>query len=272
MVKIYTFSHKRPDFLELQLKSFHKNIEDDFEFIVFNNAIFDHDKKNYIDIQGFCKTNNIKCIDIEKDEILINEIYNYQNNNGPEKVFNNENLYTNSGIACAYPLCFAWKHYISKTDDLVCIIDSDMFFIDKENIGKLLNEFDLLFVAQSRIGENIKIEYMWNGISYLNLSTLPQKETLNWWCGECEGVSGDVGAHTHYYLSENQNLIKIKHLSIMSVKYDDSCDFTPANYEYIGVGENKNILHYRSGSNWDQKSDDYHHKKTIWLKKILNEK
>ena len=37
MIKIYTYSHNRPDFIEPQYNSIKKHIKDDFEFIVFNN-------------------------------------------------------------------------------------------------------------------------------------------------------------------------------------------------------------------------------------------
>ena len=37
MIKIYTYSHNRPDFIEPQFNSIKKHVKDDFEFIVFNN-------------------------------------------------------------------------------------------------------------------------------------------------------------------------------------------------------------------------------------------
>ena len=37
VIKIYTYSHNRPDFIEPQFNSIKKHVKDDFEFIVFNN-------------------------------------------------------------------------------------------------------------------------------------------------------------------------------------------------------------------------------------------
>ena len=37
MIRIYTYSHNRPDLIEPQYDSLKKHIKDDFEFIVFNN-------------------------------------------------------------------------------------------------------------------------------------------------------------------------------------------------------------------------------------------
>ena len=37
MIKIYTYSHNRPDLIEPQYDSLKKHVKDNFEFIVFNN-------------------------------------------------------------------------------------------------------------------------------------------------------------------------------------------------------------------------------------------
>ena len=36
MIKIYTYSHNRPDLIKPQYDSIKKLVKDDFEFIVFN--------------------------------------------------------------------------------------------------------------------------------------------------------------------------------------------------------------------------------------------
>ena len=113
---------------------------------------------------------------------------------------------------------------------------------------------------------------MWNGIVYMNLDNLPNKEELNWWCGRIDGQPLDVGGHTYHYLNKYHDKLKIKHFSQDHIKEDAECNFSPPNYEYIGViGNSKCILHYRGGSNWDAKAPDYHDKKTKWLIGKLNE-
>jgi hypothetical protein len=264
MIKIYTCAHKRPDFLALQLKSFKKNLSDEFEFIVFNNASFDPNKQHYLSINKWCDDNNIQHIDITNDEDLTNAIAN----NHQEKVFDNNGEYANSVIACAYPICWAWKQIISKTDDLICIIDSDMFFIDKENISQMLNKYDIVHMPQSR-GENSEVRYMWNGILYMNLNKMPDKSSLNWWCGYVEGQPVDVGGQTHYYLKQYKKQLKLLEFKLHYVQDDPSCNFHPSNYEYFASNEEKILLHYRGGSNWDNKTPDYHTRKTTWLKHKL---
>lgn len=265
MIKIYTFAHKRPDFLDLQLKSFHKNIEDKFEFIVYNNASFDSNKNLYNEIKKFCDDNHIEHRDIQRDRDLIEHIRSY---NG-EWIFNGDGTYFNATIACAYPLCYAWKNDICKTNDLTCIIDSDMFFVERENITRALQQYDIIYQPQSR-GPNGEVYYMWNGLVYINMEKLPDKESLDWWCGYCEGYPVDVGGHTFYYLKKHEKDIKTVSLNQHYIGEDPACNFSPANYEYFAINDVKTVLHYRGGSNWDHKTPDYHFKKTQWLKTKLN--
>lgn len=262
MIRIYTFAHKRPDFLGMQLKSFQKNLENEYEFIVFNNAAFDPVKNHYNEIQAWCAANRIQCIDVKKDQELIGRLHAYDK----ENLFNGDGQYANASIACAYPLCWAWEQYISRTDDKICIIDSDMFVMEKTNIETTLDEYDMVYMPQSR-GNGVY--YMWNGISFMNLGKMPEKETLNWWCGHVEGQPVDVGGRTFYYLRKHKDNLKTKEFNLHYVGEDPDCNFSPANYEYFTTTEDRTLLHYRGGSNWDQKTPDYHTKKTSWLLRKL---
>ncbi len=260
-VKIYTFAHKRPDFLEMQAQSF-KNYLKDYEFIIFNNASFDQDKSNFNEIHNWCSNNQIQCIDIAKDKDLINLI----EKNKTSKIFNKNHQYLDASVACSYPLCWAWKNIISPTNDKICIIDSDMFFIKEENIEQLLDNYDLIFVPQQRGS----VYYMWNGIVFANLSKLPDKHTLNWWGGKCQNVIVDVGGQTHNYLKKN----KLNILEIFSDHFSENseCGFSPANYEFINIENRASLFHYRCGSNWNGMTSEYHLKKTNWTKQIIGYK
>jgi hypothetical protein len=266
MINLYTVAHKRPDFLEMQLSSFRKNIIGDFNFIVFNNALFDKNKDHYYAIHKFCKENNIQCIDVQKDDNLVAKIHSYDG----ENVFNGFNEYSNPCIACAYPLCWMWEKFLVEANDKICIIDSDMFFVDKKNIDCILDEFDIVYMPQDKGNQSGDVvHYMWNGLCFMNLAKLPDKQSLSWWCGYCEKVPVDVGGRTHFYLKQYKDKLKTKLLKIYYYGDDPECNFSPSNYEYLGIDDEKLILHYRGGSNWDYKSEDYHTKKTLWLKSKL---
>lgn len=272
VITFYTLSHKRYDFLEMQLKSFKKHISEPFKFIVVNNANFDKDRNkigsNYWQINNWCKNNNIEVIDTIRDEELIAKIKTYDG----ENVLNNEGIYTNSVIACAYPMCFLWKYYISKRNDKICIIDSDMFFIAKEDTESLLNKYDMVYMPQSRgeTSENIKIEYFWNGLFYANLAKMPEKELLDWWCGHIYGNPVDVGGRGFFYLQKYKSQLKILELKLHYIKEDPNCGFENANYEFFEAENGRTLLHHRGGSNWCLSEPDYLKKKTAWIKKTYD--
>jgi hypothetical protein len=265
MITFYTFAHKRPDFLQFQLDSFRKHVSGGFEFVVFNNAVFDVDRSGYHDIQALCAANAIRVIDIQHDSALVDRL---TRDNG-EAVFDNDGLYRNAVIACAYPLCWAWEHVISRTNDMICIIDSDMFFIADENPTEALNTSDVIYVEHSR-GLNGDVYYMWNGLVYMHLAHIPEKASIDWWCGTCEGHPVDVGGHTYYWLRRHKDQLKVKLIRQLHVGEDPECNFSPANYEYLAMNDVWSVLHFRGGSGWHLPGHDYTARKTAWLKSKLH--
>ena len=70
MLKIYTYSHRRPDFIKYQIHSIKKHIKDtNYEYVVFNNAIDDASLSSAI--KNECSRLGVKCIDI-----LLEQQYN----------------------------------------------------------------------------------------------------------------------------------------------------------------------------------------------------
>lgn len=263
MIKIFTISHKRPDFLELQLKSFNKHIKA-FEFIVFNNATFDLNKKHYNEIHEWCNKNNIKCIDVIKDTELINNI---KKTDSGANIFKHDGTYADAGYACTFSLEFAWKNYISKLSEKICIIDSDMFFIKNFEFAP---DLELSYIPQSR---DNSVLYMWNGIVFADLNKLPEKESISWWVGYVNNVPVDVGGQSHFYLTKHKKNLKIIEMAPHHITYDEECSnfgFNPPNYEYIAFNGEYIILHHRGGSNWHGSSQDYIAKKFAWLKYRLS--
>lgn len=265
MIKLYTVAHKTPEFLQLQLDSFKKHLSGGFEFVVFNNATFDVAGTNHHDIATFGDANSIHTIDVLHDTELVRRL---KRSHG-EDVFNNDGLYTNTPVACAYSLCWAWEHVISRTTDRICIIDSDMFFVRDENPTEALNASDLIYVEHSR-GPGGEVYYMWNGLVYMNLDTIPEKDSIDWWCGSCEGHPVDVGGQTFYWLRRHKSQLRVKMLKVQHVQEDPECNFSPANYEFLSMGDANTVLHFRGGSGWHLPGHDYTAKKTSWLRSKLS--
>ena len=73
MIKIYTYSHNRPDLIEPQYESMKRHIKDDFEFIVFNNEragsnpFSGYKPERIQEINDVCESLGIQCLRVELD-------------------------------------------------------------------------------------------------------------------------------------------------------------------------------------------------------------
>lgn len=222
MVKIVTYAHKRPDFIILQYESIKKHLKSTYEYVVFNNSI--DDQKSYEEIKTICKNLNIRCIDVE----LIDELRVTQGDTN----FNG-NKYTNPNLACSYPIIWSFKKIFNEEDDIICIIDSDMFFIKDIDIEHEISNKDIICIPQYR--DKGKIKYLWNAFVCLNIKRNKNLLSLNWHPGSINGVGCDVGGQTHFNLKENNyDIVVVEEFSIYDIKYNN-------NYKKISYIQNGNI-------------------------------
>jgi len=264
-IQLFTIEHKRNDFIEMQFLSFKKHLKDNFEYIVFENASIVGDHKSFEKIKKTCNQYNIKCISIEKDLDLISEFDNSLDSITRKfKVFDINNRYTTASIANAYALQWVQKYFINDNPHHVCGLHSDMFMIKSDSLLEYLKDNDFLYIAQG----SSNVEYAWSAF-FLIKKTCLHKNTLKWWCGSINNELVDVGGHSYYFL-QNKNIIK-NHIHFKHYWIDKNCNFDPADYELISIKENSLIcfLHYRSGSNWNNRSNEYHNQKTLWLKQQI---
>lgn len=188
----------------------------------------------------------------------------------------------NSHEACADVVQYSLDTFGFDYPGIVAILDSDMFLIKKFSIKKYLEGYDLAGCPQSR--GNGKVEYIWNGIVFMDMRTLPNKRTMNWDCGKVDGESVDVGGQLHHYLKNNPDL----RVKLFGALHSDSfpkdtkslkeLNFNDTIIEYLIMKKTHNIeffidnhfLHYRGGTNWDQKSPGYHQEKSKILNDFIN--
>lgn len=246
MIKIYTYSHNRPDFIEPQFNSIKKYVKDDFEFIVFNNERnggdpgSGYEPERIAEIYRVCEELNIKCIRVELDPEL-QYINGYQQFEGDS--------YVNGGShACAYSYSWGWKHYVSKDDGISMIIDSDMFFIKDVSIEKLLGDHNLAYIPSYRYSSkyhseedrgSIALRYPWNGIVIADIPNLPNPNDLKWGLGIFNGEACDVGGEGHRYLIDYNDQLKVKYIDQVSLQRDaySGDEHTPPD-GYIEMGFN----------------------------------
>ena len=226
MIKIYTYSHNRPDLIRPQYESFKRHIKDDFEFIVFNNEragsnpFSGYSSDRVQEIFDVCKEMNIQCIRVDLDPEL-------QYING-YKQFEGDSFTGDGSQVCGYAFSWGWKHYISKNDCLSLIIDSDMFFIKDISIEDKMKDYNLSFIPSYRYSRKysdsdrgeIALRYPWNGIVIADIPNLPNPSELKWDLGVFNGQACDVGGGGYKYLLDYEKELKIKYMDHVSIQRD----------------------------------------------------
>jgi hypothetical protein len=258
---VITHAYKRPDFIALQHKTFRKFIKDDYEFVVFNDA---RELKIHRAINQTCKELGIRCIPIPQ------EIHHR-----PYLPREPGESYLHPCVTCANVVQYSLDTIGFNHDGFVMIIDSDMFLVGDLNVSEYMKDCDISGHAQSRGFVN----YLWNGIVFFNMNTLPSKREISFNCGRVEGQSCDAGGYTYYYFQKHPEVIKkfVDQVYVGSHVTESEIGHHP--YLQLMIEENVpnteffldyKLFHYRGGGNWDHQSDAYHRHKTAVLHKLID--
>jgi hypothetical protein len=252
MIRIYTYANNRPDFIEVQKRSFDKYIKGDYKFVVFNNAYDSIDVRcdvpvhtRFQEIERECENSGIETRRISIDELEVLTKYE-----GQEHLNIKDGKYTVGNVALSCPLNGTWPSIIKECDpdDIIILIDTDMFFTRDFDPARFLGDHDIAYVPQYR-GHRIDsydAHYAWNGI-FMSKASTPNLQEMNWFCGTVNGHKVDVGGQTHHFLEKNPNLKKkvIEVYNIVSI--NSNTDF-----RYIDCHLNGNFRwtfsrHYQHG-------------------------
>jgi hypothetical protein len=133
----------------------------------------------------------VKCVDVKLLERL--RVTHGETN------YTGDNRYTNPNLACSYPLIWTFNEYLSN-EEILCIIDSDMFFIKDIDIEKEIYGKDIIYIPQYR---NPSVKYIWNAFVCLNFVRNHELRKLDWHPGRVNNIPCDVGGQTHYSLLSN---------------------------------------------------------------------
>ncbi len=282
-VLIFTFSYNRPDFIEIQYKTLKKFLKDDYEFVVFNDApdLSENEKS----ITNMCKKLNIKHIRI------------------PQNIHSKPYLkrwpgedYNHPTIRCCNVIQYSLNTYGFNHDDIVLLLDSDIFLIREFSIQEFLKNYDIVSFPQQKANNNFIITQLSVHLTFLNMPFLHNRNNMDFNCGKVFDVPVDAGGQTYFYLRNNPDL-RIYYLNNQNIKefYCENCfnlnknlcnhntvllkqlNFSENEINFIQSGPenidflfNKRFLHYRSGSNWNNQSEEYHRKKTNLLNNFIN--
>lgn len=257
-ILIITHSHSRPDFIEIQNRTFKAFLQDDYEFIVFNDAS-NHSLSSKI--EQICKKLNIECIRVPQEMHTSTEGAD-RHSDGIQLSLNMRG-YDHNGI--------------------VVLIDSDMFLIKPLSIRKYMQNCDLLGALQERSNGKISVTYLWPGLLFMNMNTLPNKRTINLRCGKVDDVFVDTGGHLHLYFKSNSS-IKIKdyqsiHPDQITGNHDEiTTDFMATLQKnldnriyFMEFYLDYHFLHYYAGgSNWPSYSEKFLQEKNQFFNNYIN--
>jgi hypothetical protein len=166
-----------------------------------------------------------------------------------------------------------------KHDDIVALFDSDLFLVKEFSLRDYLTNYDIAGIKQG-------IGYLWIGLTFLDMRTMPNKETINFNCGRVNDVPVDAGGHTYCYLHDNPE-VRARYFAQCIIRSDIQDERLLAKYGFnrkdvrfimacpnginIEYMLDNHFLHYRGGTNWDHKSDSYHTNKTALLNSYIND-
>lgn len=203
-VLIFTYAYNRPDFIALQHTTFNCFMKDDFELIVFNDAINTYNSKS---IKKVCKACNLTCIDIPQE--IHQRSYLHRPNTGSFAPFDQPSVRNSNVVQYSLDM-YGFEH-----DDIIMLVDSDIFLVKEFSIRQFMEGYHLTgflknccsdtFTAQHRT-KKPHLNHIWIGLVGINMKTAPQKEVINFNCGFLKNKKLDAGGYTNYYLMNTKGL------------------------------------------------------------------
>lgn len=194
-ILIMTQAHNRPEFIILQKKALDTFIADDFEYVVFNDAKDPEMKKQ---IQAVCEKLKIRFC--EFPQVLHEWPYT------PRQP--NDNFYCASARNCNV-VQFSFDILGFKKNDIVITMDADLFPIKTFNIREFMKN---THIAGRKM--NHPYPYLWIGMIMIDMSTAPNKYSLDVNAGAINKIWIDSGGYTYYYLTQNPTL-NVKYIDVI---------------------------------------------------------
>ncbi|MFA5306189.1 MAG: hypothetical protein WC365_01950 [Candidatus Babeliales bacterium] len=106
---------------------------------------------------------------------------------------------------------FALENFGRDTNDIVGIMEGDIFLIRDFSIREYMQDHDLIGTVQHD-RKNKGLEYIWIGLSFFNLKKLPNPMALNFDLTYANGTLLDSGGNTYWYLKDNPK-VRVKKYS-----------------------------------------------------------
>jgi hypothetical protein len=240
MIKIYSTSYRRPDFIELQHKYLTKYCTDDFKLIIINNG--ENDEMDDL-ISKMCLNLGIGMINIEKNHLF-------------------------PSMSHFVAMNQALNNYIKKDKDweIAVVMDSDIFPFKQFSFKDILGNFQIGGMYQQR--RDTEVEYLCAIFTLFN-------NTLDITNLDFSGKDGvDTGGKTDDFLKQyNITPNWINHTAAIDIETDyifqNNNGLYPYKKEYRCQFIADCLFHYYRGGNWDNMPENYHEDKSKFLNYFL---
>ncbi len=190
-ILIFTYSYNRPEFIEMQHKTFQKFLLDDYEFVVFCDA---HTDEMAQEIESVCQRLGLRYVRIPQE---IHEQPYLERFPGEP--------HNQASIRNSHVVQYSYDQVGQYHDDILVLIDSDIFLTRPFSAREFLEGYDIAGVMHVRTYGAEQFRYPWIGLVFLRMNTLPEKETI---CFNCRLSHKpiDAGGYVHYYLQRHPEL------------------------------------------------------------------
>lgn len=270
---IMTHSYNRPEFIPWQHYGFQKFLKDDYRFVVFNDA---PNQELQDEISKVCEDLYIRCIRVP--QTIHKEPYYLPRQGGV----------AGASAECAETIQYMLDKMGFDHQDIVVVIDSDMFLIRPFSIREYLQENQLAANPQVRYGAHENIHYLLPNLMVFNMTNLPDKETLNFNLGIIDEIMVDTGGYTHFYLKAHPQLKWIANTLHPRPIDIEKPDLNPEIRKHIQAHPKLcNLItklpidvefyidyaffHFKAGSNWNQIGDQKMQEKTTMTYEVMDE-
>lgn len=182
-ILIITHNYNQPNFVEIQYTTFKHFMLDEFEYVVFNDA-----SKEPVasEIDQMCQNYGIRSIHVPQTNRAV----------VPKHTF--PQACTRHAQAFQYSMeVLGFNH-----DDILMVVDSDMFLIKPFSPRSFLEGYDIAGAAW-RVDP---VVYLWPGLMFFRMNVLPDRETMQFFPGKIKERAVDTGGYFYYYLEAHPDL------------------------------------------------------------------
>ena len=287
-IRIMTFCYNRADLIELQYKCFCRFLKDDWELIVFNDASVKEDK---LKIKDMCNKLNIFHIrfpqKFHKTSALLSKIDEWKLNPETKQIdllYRLKDKY--AAVRHSNVIQYALDNFGYHHNDIIGLIDGDMFLVREVSIKDELSGYDILGYVKEDFLANLK--YINPAFVFFNPNQLKNVRSLRFAIYNIDNWVLDTGAESLTYtrkhplkikpvnkdyppLHLNNDQLKAMNFSEQEINFIRNSKYS---FEYF---YNFNFLHYKSatiGINTGvaevENTQVYHKEKTDYILNYIN--